>query len=618
MAALVCGAATALQATIAIVPASAATSCSLNTSTHVLSVSSTDALTVFRSGADLKFNDATGCGTVTTVDTVNVDLGGVGNFVEMELSGGPFAPGATSEGNSSSEIEFSFTNLGSGTRFSVFGSSGPDSIAVGDRRVFPELTTVTGINLNVSTDGATRDEDVVLHGTAALLGLSGEGGDDVLTGGGSGTPLSHPTVTRMVLNDGPGADTVSGGAGADIIGPEDGPDPGDTFSGGGGFDFIDYEHSPVGVIVKLDGLPNDGSGCPGAACDGDSVMPDIESVRGSHLDDLLVGGPGTQLLEAVGGTDTLSGGPGDDFMFKEQATVTFHGGSGIDLASFFGETEGIKVTLDGVANDGPPGEHDNVGKDVESVIGGTGNDHLIGNAGANSLSGDAGDDVLDGRGGNDTLRGGSGAANGSDVFIGGPGIDTVDESGQLAGLNLSIDGVANDRVVGRPQDGVDDIHTDVENVTGGFFGDRIVGDGAANRLVGGAGDDTLIGGGGNDVLQPGGGADTVTGGPGLDTASFVDAAFPISADLLAGTASGDGNDSLHGVERLVGSPFADHLVGSQGPNRLAGGAGADLLKGLAGDDVLLGGTGDDTLDGGPGSDSCDQGPGSGQVTHCEA
>src|SRR5205823_13276911 len=118
----------------------------------------------------------------------------------------------------------------------------------------------------------------------------------------------------------------------------------------------------------------------------------------------------------------LSGGPGDDFLFKEQATATtLIGGKGVDTVSFFGDTQGIKVTLDGFPNDGPPQEHDNVGKDVENVMGGTGNDHLVGNGNANILSGDTGDDVLDGGGGNDTLQGGSGGSNGSDVFIGGPG-----------------------------------------------------------------------------------------------------------------------------------------------------------------------------------------------------
>ncbi len=607
--------ATVLQLALPVRPALAAVSCSL--ADKVESVTSTDNnVTFFRDGSDHINVNGTACGTVTTVDTVNVDLQGMHPFVDLDLDGGPFAPGATPDPQDPApEIFFSFTNFGPGMEFVLTGSNGPESIAFGDRLVFPQQTKVTGINLDHSADGSHQDEDVVLHGTAALLGVAGEGGDDVLTGGGTGTPLSHATFTSMVLNDGPGADTVTGGAGDDTIGPQDGPDPGDVFSGGGGRDFIDYEGSPVGVTVTLDGLPNDGSGCP-AACDDDNVEPDIEAVRGSPFDDRLVGGPGPQTLEAVAGTDTLSGGPGDDFMVNGSGATTFHGGKGVDEASFFGETDGISVTLDGVANDGAPGEGDDVGTDVEIVFGGQGDDHLMGNAKANTLLGYLGDDVLNGMAGKDTLGSGTGSMDGSDVFIGGAGVDTVDEF-HIGNLVLSIDGVANDRVAGDPSEGVDNIHTDVENVLGGLGNDRITGDAAANLLGGGAGDDTLIGGGGNDVLEPGVGTDTLTGGPGVDAASFADATAAITADLLAGSSAGDGDDSLAGIERLLGSPFDDHLVGSQGPNRLTGGAGDDHLQGLSGNDALVGGDGDDDLDGGPGSDTCTQGPGSGSVTHCE-
>jgi Ca2+-binding RTX toxin-like protein len=109
----------------------------------------------------------------------------------------------------------------------------------------------------------------------------------------------------------------------------------------------------------------------------------------------------------------------------------------------------------------------------------------------------------------------------------------------------------------------------------------------------------------------------VQGGPGLDTASYSDSLSAVTVDLLATTASGDGDDTLSGMERVLGSPFGDHLIGSQRPNRLTGGAGDDVLKGLSGNDVLQGGPGDDDLDGGPGTDTCTQGPGTGPVVHCE-
>jgi Ca2+-binding RTX toxin-like protein len=592
----------------------AATTCSLDTSTHVDSVASTDtSVSIVRNGSNLEFNGSI-CGAVTTVDTVNIDMAATSNaFITFDLAGGSFAPGFTDEGNGSSEIEFSISNIGQGTRVVVIGSNGADSIAFGDRHIFPTFELVTGINLNGLADGSTPDEDVVIHGRPAELGVDGGAGNDVLTGAGTGTPLSHATNIAMVLNDGPGADNVTGGNSGDIIGPQEGPDPGDSFSGGGGSDFIDYEGSPTGVRVSLDDLPNDGTSCPGASCDGDNVHSDIEAVRGTPFNDVLIGSSGPNSLEGGGGTNTLSGGPGDDALYGGRGKDTFIGGPGVDLVSYYYETNPITVTLDGLANDGEPNEHDNVETDVENVTGGSRSDHLVGDGQANTLVGGPGNDVLDGRGGNDTLDGGTG----SDQLAGGPGVDTAEEGDLYGNLELSIDGKANDHVVGDPSQGVDNIHVDVENVTGGFGNDRISGDAGANTLVGGGGNDTLIGLGGNDVLQPGAGTDTVKGGPGRDTASYADAPSAISADLLAQTASGDGDDSLVGIEQLVGSPFNDHLIGSQGPNRLTGGAGDDTLKGLAGNDVLVGGPGNDTLDGGPGSDTCRQNAGTGTVVRCE-
>jgi Ca2+-binding RTX toxin-like protein len=602
-------------------PASATVNCSFNSGTHVDTVTSTSTSVTFTvNGTDLDVN-GTACGTVTTVDTVNTDLGAVaGGFLTFDMGGGQFAPGYSGQGNPAAEIFFSISNLGSGLRVTVEGTSGPDKITVGDRRIPPTEQLVTGIDLNGFADASNPGEDVVLHGQAGLIGLSGEAGNDVLSGAGTGTPLSHPTNTDMVLNDGPGADHITGGNGSDIIGPQEGPDPGDVFSGGAGFDFIDYEGWNQGVTVSLDGKANDGADCP-TNCDDDNVKPDIESIRGTHYNDVLAGGPGpqAQTIEGLDGTNVLRGGGGNDDLSGGTGQDTFYGGPGFDIVSFFSETNPITVTLDGKANDGAAGEHDNVKPDVEEVIGGPGNDHLIGDSKANTLIGGQGNDVLKGGGGNDTLDGGGIGLgpDGSDVFFGGSGADTVVEDSPIGNLTLSLDGKTNDQVVGDPSQGVDNIHTDVENVTGGVGNDRIVGDGVANILSGGAGNDTLIGKGGSDVLVPGAGKDKLLGGPGLDTASYTDATAGVTVDLLAQSASGDGNDSLAGIERALGSPFGDHLVGSLGPNRLTGGKGNDTIKGLSGNDVLFGGPGNDALDGGPGTDTCRQGPGTGHVVNCE-
>lgn len=75
--------------------------------------------------------------------------------------------------------------------------------------------------------------------------------------------------------------------------------------------------------------------------------------------------------------------------------------------------------------------------------------------------------------------------------------------------------------------------------------------GAGNDMMNGcAGADTLAGGLGNDTLTGGAGADTLIGGGGVDRGSFADATTSATADLSAGTASGDGIDQLVGITNL--------------------------------------------------------------------
>jgi Ca2+-binding RTX toxin-like protein len=611
--------AVAAQLLISAPSAHAFTSCSFDDDTNVESVTSTASEINIRRDQDTIEVEGIACGSVQTVDTVAVDL----NFQEsvtlvFDLGGGAFANGATLENDGSSEIEFTVTEMGQVTRARVIGTDGDDSISFGDRDLAPLNQIVTEINLNAAVDGANPDEDVRFAIQPSDLTVLGEGGNDVLTGAGLGAPGSLPTGRPMLLVDGPGTDSLTGGANSDEFFTDDG-DAGDAFSGRGREDFIDYSHAPAGVTVSLDNKPNDGGSCPAVTCEGDNVKGDIEFLVGTPFNDNFTGNARNNFFDPGGGTNALSGGGGDDVFFEGGGKDDFAGGPGFDRADYQRDDTGVTVTLDGLPNDGPPGAHDNVRPDVESVSGGRGNDNLVGNAKANVLRGVDGNDTINGAGGNDVLEQPTGNffLNDSDVLIGGPGVDTADYHDSTANLTLSLDGKANDQAVGDPSLGVDNIHADVENVIGGTKNDRITGSAAANRLTGGAGNDMLIGLDGKDVLIPGAGDDAARGGPGLDVASFVDAPADITADLVAGTATGDGDDTLGTIERLIGSAFGDHLVGSLGPNRLDGRGGNDVLKGLLGNDVLLGGPGNDNLDGGQDSDTCRQGPGSGSVTHCE-
>jgi Ca2+-binding RTX toxin-like protein len=136
-------------------------------------------------------------------------------------------------------------------------------------------------------------------------------------------------------------------------------------------------------------------------------------------------------------------------------------------------------------------------------------------------------------------------------------------------------------------------------------GQLLTGDGSANDLRGTGGDDTLRGLAGDDSLHGGAGDDVLDGGEGVDTVYFTNSQGYITASLLTGVATGQGTDTLVGVEHLVGSKYNDWLVGDAEDNRIKGEDGADTLEGGDGNDTLEGGQGDDRLVGGAGSDWAD-------------
>ena len=160
----------------------------------------------------------------------------------------------------------------------------------------------------------------------------------------------------------------------------------------------------------------------------------------------------------------------------------------------------------------------------------------------------------------------------------------------------------------------------IENAIGGSGVDTVTGNGLDNHLEGRNGSDFLYGQGGNDILEGGAGADILDGGPGFDNAFYTQAlaGVTVSLALTGGQDTGEGVDTLVGIEALTGSAYDDLLSGDGGANVLTGGEGQDRLLGGAGSDVLFGGggqdklwgdVGDDWLEGGAGGDMLDGGSG---------
>ena len=167
--------------------------------------------------------------------------------------------------------------------------------------------------------------------------------------------------------------------------------------------------------------------------------PGADELRGGPGNEDLDGGPGDDVISQGDGFGWLRGGSGDDQLFGGPGFDQLDGGPGADTISggesnYIGDgviyetrTAPLDVTLDGVANDGEAGEHDNVMQDVETIVGGAGSDRLVGDQ---TDPTEPWDDFygLDGRGGDDLLIGGPASEtivgwDGNDTLIGNGGVD---------------------------------------------------------------------------------------------------------------------------------------------------------------------------------------------------
>lgn len=248
--------------------------------------------------------------------------------------------------------------------------------------------------------------------------------------------------------------------------------------------------------------------CPSASRIWVSTGDYADAVRNTTgLPGWIYSGDGNDFVSDGAGSQWIDLGNGDDASYAGTGADHVTGGYGRDSISYSSRITSVRVTLDGLANDGQYGEGDNV--ILETVRGGKGNDYLIGNSLANSLSGDAGNDYLSGGDGDDWLHGGLG----NDAISGGYGTDVVSYSDRYADLKVRIDNLANDGQSGE----LDNVYTSVENVYGGSGADLLVGSWANNKLYGNGGNDWLYGQGGTDLLVGGAGMDSGSGGDGTDT-----------------------------------------------------------------------------------------------------
>jgi len=364
---------------------------------------------------------------------------------------------------------------GDGDEGFIAGGPGDDTLSggAGNDSLWGECNGGCGVGPSTGNDTITGgDGNDDLHGEQGNDSLdAGAGNDDAYGGQGNDT---------IVAGDGDdyvqgatGDDTIDGGAGDDYLAGEcdggcgSGSPGNDTINGGDGSDNV---HGEQGNDTVSGGAGDDGSVAGGPGTDtvlggdgNDNYVaggPGDDNVDGGAGDDYVVGDCGGYLRCGNGddGNDTVSGGAGDDYSDADLGTDTTDLGSGIDTITYpnwyedcrtgcIDVSNPVNVTFDGVANDGGPGENDNVlnAEDVtvyDNCCSGNppvGAAAITGDAGVNSLSGSSANDVISGGDGNDFLfgNGGDDTLNANDGFADrvscGTGNDTanVDEFDQV-------------------------------------------------------------------------------------------------------------------------------------------------------------------------------------------
>jgi Ca2+-binding RTX toxin-like protein len=452
-------------------------------------------------GRAIGFDGVLGNDTVdysTSAEAVNIDIrAGVGRA----------GTGGDAEGDTLTGIE------------KVIGTAFNDTFTV----AFGSLTLEGGAGDDIYYVNTT--------GTPTIIELAGGGSDEIRTSVVTFNTIMADNIERMtytgtaaftgtgnasdnILTGGSGNDVLFGGGGAD------------QFFGGAGMDVVSYyRDSPVAVTINLM------TGIHSGIAAGDTYI-DIETIRGTELNDTFIGGAVAMGLD---------------------------GSLGQDLASYAQSASAVTIDLKTNINSGDAAGDTFSG--IEIFQGSDFADSLSGSTAGDTFMGGAGADLIDGREGMDSAW-----------YI---------TSAAAVDINLQTG-------VNQGGDAQGDVLLNIERVLGSYFNDTLTGNAADNVFEGGLGNDIIYGGDGADTLYGGlsspigpftldgaandSQADMLYGGNGNDTI------FSAAEDLGTVAFGEAGNDSI-----TVVSGTAD------------GGEGNDVLTGTGNNYLLLGGAGDDRL-----------------------
>lgn len=473
--------------------------------------------------------------------------------------------------------------------------------------------------------------------------LYGNGGNDTLTGNSNADTISGGNDNDTIDGQA-GDDAINGDAGTDTL---NGGSGNDYMLGGAGNDTVDGD----GDNDLIYGQAGDDTLIGDTGNDTLYGATENDTLSGGSGDDTLVGGSGDDTMEGGAdndtyiyhlGVDTITEASGVDVIHLDDTwtsttpadyardvnnlVITLAVGHTITIANFYFGTGNVVESLEYA---------DSTTVDLailfDATQGDSGNNTLNGTSGDDIIFGNGGDDTITGGAGNDTLIGGadddalSGGAD-NDDYIYDAGQDTVTETSGTDAIELDAvwDGVVPSFEVSGDNLVITFSSTNTITVVDFFLGGGSVvesvlfadttsisltplvsgtqGDGSPNTLNGTSGADVIFGNGGDDVvtgsddadslfggdnddtLTGGSGDDVLDGGDGEDTVVYSGS---VTVNLAAGTATGDGTDTLASIENVIAD--GGTLIGNDSDNILETTATSAIFVGGGGNDTIIGG-----------------------------
>ena len=191
--------------------------------------------------------------------------------------------------------------------------AGPISATLGDRADIARVNSFAPAG-DVSVDGATGNDDLLVGGNDNASATGGSGDDIIVMVANGGATASGGAGSDRLAGLS-GIDELSGDGGADLLTEQPGPAPA-TLSGGDGNDRLvggdaDLLNGGNGSDILVGGTP-----FGGLTIDGGNGVDLITSTGGATIT-AGTGGDFVNAADGSGATDTISCGPGYDYVWAD-------------------------------------------------------------------------------------------------------------------------------------------------------------------------------------------------------------------------------------------------------------------------------------------------------------